>query len=369
MKVTVPHAGHLWVALHTLFERTGIEAIEPPPSTQRTVSLGVRYSPEWICFPFKVMLGNFIEAIELGADTIAMAEGPMLCRLGYFAKLYEQTLHDMGHTHVRVLAFNWQDEQVVGLAKFLRGILGEEYRWRDIVGFIWHGIQQVAVMESLEKRVQYLRPRARDFHQVERIWATAPQRIIAAHDGKALKAARRELEAELNAVPLDPRADPLRVHLLGEFFVVLDPFVNMDLEVELGKRGVHATRSRWIAEWAKIWLFLELIGLGHDKDVKQAARPYLSRDVSGEAIYTVGETVLRAQEGYDGIIHLQPFTCMPEIIAQNVLPQAIKNHDIPVLYLVIDEQMGKAGYMTRVEAFVDLMRRRRTRKRKEVAIA
>ena len=41
-------------------------------------------------------LGNFIEAIELGSDTIAMAEGPMLCRLGYFAKLYQQILRDIG---------------------------------------------------------------------------------------------------------------------------------------------------------------------------------------------------------------------------------------------------------------------------------
>lgn len=33
--------------------------------------------------------------------------------------------------------------------------------------------------------------------------------------------------------------------------------------------------------------------------------------------------------------------------------------DIPILSLIMDEQTGKAGYLTRLEAFVDLMRRKK----------
>ena len=36
-----------------------------------------------------------------------------------------------------------------------------------------------------------------------------------------------------------------------------------------------------------------------------------------------------------------------------------EEHDIPILSLVMDEQTGKAGYITRLEAFVDLMRRKK----------
>lgn len=36
-----------------------------------------------------------------------------------------------------------------------------------------------------------------------------------------------------------------------------------------------------------------------------------------------------------------------------------ENCDIPILPLIMDEQTGKAGYLTRLEAFVDLMRRRK----------
>lgn len=365
MKITAPRVGHLWVALRTFFDKTGLPAVEPPPLSRRTVSLGVRYSPEWMCFPFKTVLGSFIEAIELGADTVVMAAGPNLCRLGYFARLEEQIIHDAGYPHVQVLTFNWQEEGgIVGLARFLRRILGEDASWREIAGLIKHGIQQVALMEELERRVHYLRPRVEDLAALNRIWRGAGDRVSAAHTGEELKHARHELFSEVNALPLKPNVDPLRVAIQGEFIMVLDPFHNMDIEDELGKRGVEVHRSTWIAEWVKIWLFLELIGLGHGEQVKKAARPYLRRDVSGEAVRSLGETVLHAREGFDGVIHIQPFTCMPEITAQNIMPQVTRDHNIPVLPILMDEQMARAGFITRLEAFVDLMERRRRIKHK-----
>jgi predicted nucleotide-binding protein (sugar kinase/HSP70/actin superfamily) len=312
-----------------------------------------------MCFPFKVLLGNFIEAIERGADTVLMAEGPQLCRLGYYARLYEQILREMGYAHVRVLTFNWQDEQIVGLAKFLRILLGEKTSLRDIVGHIKHGLQQFILIEDVEKRVQFLRPRAQRWQDVEQVWQSAEPRITAAMTGRDLQRVRRELFAELDAVPLNPNANPLKVGVLGEFIMVLDPFYNFDLEVELGRRGVEVHRYAWVAGWAKIWLFMEMLGLSHGKEVKQAAAPYLTRDVSGEGLQTIGETVLMSQDGFDGIIHIQPFTCLPEIVAQNILPRVVRDHDIPVLELIMDEQTARTGVLTRLEAFVDLMARRR----------
>ena len=65
------------------------------------------------------------------------------------------------------------------------------------------------------------------------------------------------------------------------------------------------------------------------------------------------------EEGWDGVIHLYPFTCMPEIISRSILPQISKEYDMPVLSLVLDEHTGEAGLLTRLEAFVDLLERKR----------
>jgi predicted nucleotide-binding protein (sugar kinase/HSP70/actin superfamily) len=90
--------------------------------------------------------------------------------------------------------------------------------------------------------------------------------------------------------------------------------------------------------------------------------PYLKRDVGGDGWESVGEKVIYAREGYDGIIHLAPFTCMPEIVAENIMPST--KEDIPVLTVLCDEQMARPGMITRLEAFVDLLKFRRRRRRR-----
>jgi predicted nucleotide-binding protein (sugar kinase/HSP70/actin superfamily) len=67
----------------------------------------------------------------------------------------------------------------------------------------------------------------------------------------------------------------------------------------------------------------------------------------------------------DGIIHVFPFTCMPEIVAQNIQVKVSKELDNPVLTQIISEQTGEAGYQTRLEAFLDVLLERREYKTKQ----
>jgi predicted nucleotide-binding protein (sugar kinase/HSP70/actin superfamily) len=57
---------------------------------------------------------------------------------------------------------------------------------------------------------------------------------------------------------------------------------------------------------------------------------------------------------------------MPEIVAQNILNKVSREEDIPILELVLDEQTGKAGYITRIEAFIDLVQRRKLKINKRI---
>lgn len=361
MKVGFPHMGQVWVALKTLFDKAGVEAIVPPKTNKRTLSLATKYAPEWICMPFKTNLGNYIEALEMGADTLLAVGGPGMCRLGYYNKVQERVLRDLGYDF-EWLIFDWQEKQVLGLAEFLKQLLAPR-SWPTIISDIRHGLTQLFLLDDIERRLNYLRPREMHQGSVSRVWHTVPDRICAAHTPTHLNRVKQEIFAELDAIPLRADADPLRVGLLGEFFMALEPCCNFSIEERLGHMGVEVTRGAYISDWAKVWLFLEAVGLGHGGKVKKAARPYLRREVSGDAMQSVGETVLHAKEGFDGIVHIQPFTCMPEIIAQNLLPRVSKEHDIPVISIILDEQTGETGVQTRLEAFVDLMERRRHRRR------
>ena len=189
-----------------------------------------------------------------------------------------------------------------------------------------------------------------------KLFNKALKAIDHADDYGTLKRVETNYINQLGQVTKDTQAQPLLVGITGEFYVVLEPFSNLDVESELGKLGVEVRRTTFISEWAKFSWFLNPLGVNEKDRIHKAALPYLKRDIGGDGWESIGEKVLHAKE-YDGLIHLAPFTCMPEIIAQNIMPTTKEN--IPVLTILCDEQIAKAGMLTRLEAFVDLLERKR----------
>lgn len=63
----------------------------------------------------------------------------------------------------------------------------------------------------------------------------------------------------------------------------------------------------------------------------------------------------------DGVIHVTAFSCGPDFMVNKLLEIEAKGiEDKPFMTLMIDEQTGDAGIMTRVEAFVDMVKRRKS---------
>ena len=94
-------------------------------------------------------------------------------------------------------------------------------------------------------------------------------------------------------------------------------------------------------------------------NIKSLSQKYLSMEIGGHAKECIGEAVLSCNEGFDGAIQIFPLGCMPEIVSKSILPSISRDNNFPVMSLVVDDMTGEAGYITRVEAFIDLLERRR----------
>ena len=86
IKVSFPHMGSLYIVVASLIKSLGGEVIVPPKTTKKTLSIGTKHSPEAICLPYKLLLGNYIEAVERGAEAVIMISSPGICRLGEYSK-------------------------------------------------------------------------------------------------------------------------------------------------------------------------------------------------------------------------------------------------------------------------------------------
>jgi len=357
MRIGVPHMGNLYIPLKALLERLELDFVIPPVNNQRTLSLGVRYSPEGMCIPFKLTLGNLIEAAELGADTLLMPAGSGICRLGYYAKTQEQVLHSLGYD-AEIVSVGVSQRKLLGLLEVIKR-LSNNAPWAKIISAFRFGLAKLNVLDTIERAVQKVRPVERVKGTANRLFARAITATEQADDYQSLKRVKTDCLEQLNQVERDESAEPLVVGIIGEFYVLLEPFSNMDVEKELGRLGVEVRRSLFTSEWTKFSLFLNPLGVNEKDRLHKAAMPYLKRDIGGEGWESVGEKVLHAKD-YDGLVHLAPFTCMPEIVAQNIMPSTKEN--IPVLTILCDEQLGKPGMLTRLEAFVDLLKHRRRAK-------
>lgn len=364
IKVSFPHMGTIYLVASSLIKSLGGKVIVPPFTSKKTLSLGTKHSPEAICLPYKLLLGNYIEAIESGAEAIIMISSPGICRLGEYSKSIRNALEDLGY-HIKYIDLDLYKGKFVEMFKCLVDITGNS-NFIEIIKALHLAISKIFVLDNLDSSLSFYRARETSPGFAEKTYLKSLRWIDEASSKKELKEAHIEAIRELKKTPVDENKEVLKVDLTGEIFMVLDAFSNQNLERELGRLGVETRRSMTLGGWIKGSIIPKTFRKEetHIERAYKFAKPYLLRDIGGDAIESVSDVAYATEMGADGIIHISPFTCMPEIISQNIFPTMRQDGVIPILALVMDEQTGRAGYITRLEAFVDLMRRRKHQNKK-----
>lgn len=371
IKVAFPHMGTIYIAWAAALRKVGVEPFIPPYTSKKTLSLGTKHSPEAICLPYKLILGNFIEAVEGGADYVAMISSPGICRLGEYGACIKNALSDMGYkaNYIELTLY----DGIKGMYNFLKEISGKN----DPVLFlraIILAMRKVFILDDLETKLSFYRAREINYGEAEKHFIKALKIVDEAMNTRQLNKAKKLAFAEMDKTKFDPKREVLNVDITGEIYLVCDKFSNQDIVKELGKMGVQTRKSLTVSSFLKDAIIPKAFRKGetHLQRANRLAKPYLMRDIGGDALECVSDVAYANERGIDGIIHISPFTCMPEIMSQNIFPAMRENCDIPILPLIMDEQTGKAGYLTRLEAFVDLMRRRKRKmqksKKQEAAI-
>ncbi len=360
VKVAFPHMGTICIGWAAALRKVGIEPYIPPYTSKKTLSYGTKYSPEAVCLPYKLILGNFIEAIEGGVDYVAMITSPGICRLGEYGTNIQETLSDLGY-HANYIELSLYDG-IKGLFDFLKRLTGKN----DPILFsraIVLITRIIFLLDDLDTALSYYRAREVVFGEAEKHYKKALRLISNVSNTRMLNSCRKRVFKEMAKTEIDPNREVLYVDLTGEIFLVCDKFSNQNIERELGKMGVQTRRSLTVGSFLKDAIIPKIFRKNdeetHLERAERMAKPYLMRDIGGDALECVSDVAYANAKGKDGIIHISPFTCMPEIMSQNIFPKMREEHDIPILSLVMDEQTGKAGYITRLEAFVDLMRRKK----------
>ncbi|MGQ9707300.1 MAG: 2-hydroxyacyl-CoA dehydratase [bacterium] len=356
-----PYMGDISLVLEPILRHLGAEVVVPSEPNRETVALGAQLAPETICLPFKVTLGNIIRALELGANTLIYVSGSWSCRFGYYGRLQADIARDLGYKF-QILELRRDRiaeivKQVIGLSRgsFTRALIRTARAFR--LG--WFKADTLEKVYSFGRRMM---PYAEKPGTCRQMIKDALKEVTRSESVPDLIRLRQSLRYRFAGLAKKENVNPLRIKLVGESYCTIEPFVNFDIISRLGEMGVlvdpFLTGPRWLGFHGFRLKRNEVVR------AQKVAKSYWQYCVGGEDSNSLGHLILAAQSGYDGVIHIHPFACMPGTVIQPALSKASQDYQIPLLSISIDEHTSETGFVTRVEAFVSLLERKRQGYRK-----
>ena len=380
--VLVPRMGPQAEIAAASLRAEGLHAEALPLFTREDVRMGRRHTSGKECVPMILTLGTLLNRLErdAGNDTqfvfvMPTARGP--CRFGVYNALHKIALEQAGWSH-RVGVFSPDD------GDYFRDT-SPAFAIRTWIGFLAHDLLQAMLYDvrPVERsRGAANRTHAAYFRELVQCMerpvvgsaSEAVQELFGGLFGTRDILARAAVEM---ATLKNPLIDAPTVGIVGEIYVRLDPFANDFLIEKLEARGIRVRFAPFI-EWLEYTSFLAEKRLGegrlrHDDrtpsilmtgllqrataqilydicreqlewgprirvtDTVRAARPYIDRELSGEACLSVGGPLHELHERLiQGVVLVGPHECMPHKISEAQLGAAGENMPVPCLAISVN---------------------------------
>ncbi|QAA33384.1 2-hydroxyglutaryl-CoA dehydratase [Clostridium manihotivorum] len=358
MKITFPHMGNVYLAAKAMFDGLGIEYVIPKQNSKLSLELGALYSPEEICLPFKIMIGNYIQAIEEGADTVIITGSCGPCRFGEYCEMQMNLLKKLGHDLEFIVIDAPKEIGIRELFSRVNKISSASSKNKyEKLRVLFDSLRVVKLIDEIEAKAHYLAGYEKKHGECKRLLNRCKIDALKSNNPKEMIKVLLNYRSILDKVEKDKTKDPIKIAIIGEIYTVIEPFSNLYIEEKLMDYGVSTKRRLTPSWWVKNTTLIptKLNSL----DIRKKSKKYLPLYIGGHARECIGEAVLAYEEGFDGAIQIFPMGCMPEIVSKSILPKISSDNDFPIMSLVVDEMTGEAGYVTRIEAFVDLLERRK----------
>ena len=300
-----------------------------------------------MCAPFKHILGDYLDALELGADVLVQFAGP--CRLGYYGELQESILRDMGYDFDMLNFSTLSGKPPLDYVRACKEKVNPNIS-------LPAGVVNLA---ATAKMVRFL-DEAYDYYLAHAAFAVekgAFERALADYyramgevtcDREIVQVQRRAMAA-FEAIPVEMPANRVRVGIVGEFFTAVDPHSNLEVEKKLHRHGRRAApHGRIITNRY----------LRYDEAELRAgsAAPYVTYDMGPTSTMTCAAALRYARAGYDGRgAPRSRAAAPPRSTACPRCSASAADLRIPVLYLSYDSQTSDTGLDTRLEAFYDML--------------
>jgi len=299
----------MWKAF---FEKLGAEVVVSPPTNKSILNSGVMRGVQDTCLPVKVFFGHII-ALVGKCDLIFV---PAVTSLG--KKSYNCS-------------------KLIGLPNMARALVPESPPF-------------LAPEIDCEKgRYNFYR----NIYAVGRYFTSNPFKLKkAVEEGWVSNLNYRNKMSDEKITPLqaidgklstDVGPSSFTVAVIAHPYIIYDEYVSHQLISRLQKMEVKVVTAEMVPQEELDVATRRVVGVPHwlfESEIIGAGEYYL-------------------ETGVDGIIIVAAFGCGPDSMMLSVVEHRARESEIPLLPLSVDEHSSEGGLLTRLEAFLDMVKRRK----------
>lgn len=323
MKIGIPRAlsyYNYFPFWYGFFNDLGIEIVLSDATTKQTMSLGASLVVPETCLPVKVYVGHILNLLDKGVDKIFVP-----CIQSIAPKVYNCS-------------------KIRGLPDLIRNVIKRDFTLID------------ATLDKSEKNgglYEFLTQAAKPFGitDIETIkraskngWKVYNNFHVMTRSGVPYKKALKSALANKVIIADNQKTYPINIALIAHGYNLYDERVTMKIFDKLEKLDTKV----FTADQLTLEQMSE--GLNSMKSKLYWANEY---EMTGAAAHYIQDKKI------DGIVTINAFGCGPDSLMLERISRFARKANKPVLHLSIDEQTGEAGFVTRLEAFVDMLYRKK----------
>ena len=295
------------------------------PTTKQTMSEGASLVVTETCLPIKIYLGHILNLIAKGVKNIFV---PSLQSIA--PKIYNCS-------------------KIRGLPDLVRNVIKADVN--IIEPTLDKSAKKQGLYEFLKESVSYFG--ITDMNVIKQAskqgWKVYNNFLVMARSGMSYKKAMHyALSGKVFIEEADNTKEaPINVALISHGYNMYDERATMKIFDKLEKMDVKVFTSLQLTDEQ---MSEGIVTLGQKKYWAN------ENEMTGTAGHYLKDNKI------DGIITINAFGCGPDSLMVDRITRKAKEFGKPILVLTIDEQTGEAGFITRLEAFIDMLFRKKRSK-------
>ncbi|MCL5987236.1 MAG: acyl-CoA dehydratase activase-related protein [Actinobacteria bacterium] len=314
----------MWI---TFFEELGYQVVVSRPTNKKILDTGIRNSLDEVCLPFKAFTGHVIELVDkveyLFIPRIRSVEEKKSFTCPRFVAAPDVMLNTLGNHRVPTIISPY-----ISL-----------YTQPMVESYLEVGLELRIKKNRIEEALNLSLLAQEDFCRFK-------ERAISAKN-LLDKFQKMDMDFETEKKDEDNSNTVPKIGLIGHPYIIYDSLISMNLISKLISMDFDVITAEMIKEDTAISNYRDIINWMHwtyEKEILGAAA-----------------TLLKDPNVF-GLIYIASFGCGPAALIGDAIIRAAKEHrDKITLHLIIDEHTGEAGIITRLEAFADMIRRRKVK--------